>query len=292
MALKAGYPVVRKFTIDTGGTNDVYVDIGQCLSLINHRLYRQGRMYRCRVSITEPGATGGAAITTLPDAWWSRESYTKIRKIWMKRVEDIKEVQGKEGIGRWNDFKIGYDNSHHDNFGSALKPMLVTDATGTQAAMASSNEEWNLSELMDNDGNNNSFRMLGTSGTNEIGLIATYSNITNIFAPDPDESGSGAHIYADFAPQSAGGDDSDMDDQGDYPPYHETAFPQMEVLQGQILNVYGLGAAENAAGIQRLSTGYFDAPLGLLRINPMANQELTIEVQAGDYKGVHAPAWE
>ena len=290
MPVKSGYPVVRKFTIDTGGTSDVYVDIGQCLSLINHRLYRQGRNYRVRVSITSPNASGGAAITTLPDTWWARTAYSKVRKLWMTRVENKKKLDSKS-VGRWNDFKIGYDATHRTNFGSALKPMLITDATGTQAAMATSNEEWNLSELMDNDGNDNTFRFISTATTsNVVNVVQAYSNLDNIFAPDPDETGSGANIYADF--HDGIEDESDMDDQGDFPPYHETDFPQMEVLQSQLVCIFGLGAAETAAGIQRLSSGYFDAPLGLLRITPAANQELTIEVQAGDYKGVHGPAWE
>lgn len=288
MAVKAGYPVVRKFTIDTNGTNDVYVDIGQCLSLINHRLYRQGRNYRVRVSITSPVAVAGAAITTLPDSWWARRAYNKVKDLWMKRIADIKAVQGNRSIGRWNDFKVGYDATHRTNFTSALKPVLVTDATGTQAAMATSNEEWNLSELLDNDGNDNTFRMLSTASTSNVfNILQAYSNVDNVFAPDPDETGSGSQIYAEFAPVAGGGDASDMDDQGDFPPYHETAFPQMEVLQSQLVCT-----DPSAAGIQRLSSGYFDAPLGLIRIGSPTNNELTIEVQAGDYKGVHAPAWE
>lgn len=289
MARQSGYPVVRKFTIDTGGTSDVYVDIGQCLSLINHRLYRQGRMYRVKVSITSPSSSGGAALTTLPDTWWARRSYINVRKAWMDRVESIKKVGG--AVARWNDFKVGYDNTHHDNFTSALKPMLVTDATGTQSAMTAGNAEWALSGHLDNDGNVNTFRMLGTTSGTEFGVIDTYSHADNIFSPDPDETGTGSNAYTDLY-LGDGGDDSTMDDQGDYPPYNEVDFPQMEVLQAQILNIYGLGAAETAAGIQRLSSGYFDAPLGLIRITPAANQELTIEVQAGDYKGVHGPAWE
>lgn len=290
MPQKAKYPVCRKFTIDTGGTNDVYVDIGQCLSLINHRLYRQGRLYRCRVSITQPTSTSIHAITTLPDTWWARRAYNKVRDLWMTRVAN-KKALGVEAIGRWNDFKIGYDAAHRSNFTSALKPMLVTDATGTQAAMASSNEEWNLSELMDNDGNANTFRFISTTVTsNVVNVLDAYSDIQNIFAPDPDESGSGANIYSDF--HDGISDEGTMDDQGDNPPYHETDFPQMEVLSGQLISTADMGSPTNGQGIQRLSTGYFDAPLGLLRITPGANEELTIEVQAGDYKGVEAPAWE
>lgn len=292
MPAKSGYPVVRKFTIDSDGTSDIYVDIGECLSLINHRLYRQGRNYRVRVSITSPVSSQGVGVTTLPDTWWARTAYNKVRKLWMNRIGDIKENSGSEGVGRWNDFKVGYDATHRSAFTSTKKPELVTDATGTQGAMTLGNAEWALSELMDNDGNANTFRMLSTATTSNVfNVVAAYSNVDNIFSPDPDQSGVGAGAYGDFAPDSGAGDTS-MDTQGDYPPYHETAFPQMEVLQAQLVCIYGLGAAETAAGIARLSSGYFDAPLGLLRITPSASAEITIEVQTGDYKGVHGPAWE
>ena len=286
MPQNAGYPVVRKFTIDTDGTSDVYVDIGKCLSMINHRLYRQGRNYRCRVSITSPTQASSVAVTTLPDTWWARRAYNKVRDIWMMRVEAMKEAGA--AVGRWNDFKVGYDNTHHDNFSSTKDAEMVTDATGTQAAFALGNGEWNLSELLDNDGNDNTFRMLGTTSSTEFAIIDSYSHVTNVFAPDPDETGTGSNAYSDLMLGEAG-DDTDMDDQGDYPPYNEVDFPQLEVLQSQLVVL--AGAAE-VAGIQRLSSGYFDAPLGLLRLAAPTNNEITIEVMAGDYKGVAAPQWE
>ena len=287
----AGYPVLRKFTIDTGTSDgDVYVDIGQCLSLINHRLYRQGKLYRVRVSITSPSSMQMFAVTSLPDTWWARTAYNKVRDLWMSRVAAKKKLEPKS-VARWNDFKVAYDATHRTNFTSAKKPLLVTDATGTQAAMASSNEEWNLSELLDKDGDDNTFRMLSTSTTsNVVNIIQAYSNLDNIFSPDPSETGSGSNIYAQFDRGNAG-DDSDMDDQGDYPPYHETDFPQLEVHQGQLLAIT-IDGGDGHGGVTRFNTGYFDAPLGLLRIYSGADAELTIEVQEGDYKGVKAPDWK
>jgi hypothetical protein len=48
-------------------------------------------------------------------------------------------------------------------------------------------------------------------------------------------------------------------------------------------------------GGQRLSTGYFDAPLGIVIITSSSGHklfsqgtELSVEVKAGDYKGVHS----
>lgn len=289
MPQKAKYPVVRKFTIDTDGTSDVYVDVGQCLSMINHRLYRQGKLYRVRVRITDPSSMGLFAVTSLPDTWWARRSYNKVRDIWMMRVKAMKD--GGASVGRWNDFKVGYDNTHHDNFTSAKLPELVTDATGTQSAMTTGNAEWALSELNDNDGNDQTFRMLGNTNVNEFGIIQSYSNITNVFAPDPDETGSGGNVYADLM-LGEGGDDTDMDDQGDYPPYHETDFPQLEVHQGQLVSVVQDGGGGLSGAQGSYATGYFDAPLGLLRITSGASAELTIEVQEGDYKGVNAPDWK
>ena len=287
MPQKAKYPVVRKFTIDTDGTSDVYVDIGRCLSAMNHRLYRQGRLYRVRVSVTSPTNPGVTAITTLPDTWYARTAYNKVRDIWMTRIEGMKKEHGKLAVGRWNDFHVGYDATHRTNFTSSKLPEEVTDATGTQAAISLGNADWNLSPLLDNDGNEVTFRFLSkTSTSNVFNILDTFENAHNIFAPDP--SGTGASAYADFN-LGEGGDQSGLQDEGDYPPYHETDFPQLEVLQNTLVV---LGDSSGAARAGRMSTGYFDAPLGLLRITPTANEEITIEVQAGDYKGVEAPDWK
>jgi len=232
------------------------------------------------------------AVTSLPDTWWARDAYDKVRKLWMNRIEDIKEEQGTTAaVGRWNDFKIGYDETHRNAFSSSKLPELVTNATGTQQAISAGNSEWALSNLMDNDGNNNTFRFLGTSTTsNVVNVVDAYADITNIFSPDPEQTGSGAGIYGDFLPE-AGAGDTGMDTQGDYPPYHETDFPQLEVHQGQLVSVVQDGGGGLSGAQGSYATGYFDAPLGLLRITPGANAELTIEVQEGDYKGVNAPDW-
>ena len=291
-ARKAKYPVVRKFTIDTDGTSDIYVDVGRCLSMVNHRLYRQGRLYRVRVSITSPTQTSIHAVTALPDTWWARRAYSMVKDIWMSKVEARKKTLGKGSVGRWNDFKVGYDNTHRGAFGDSKLPELVTDATGTQAAMTTGNAQWELSVMNDNDGTATSFCMIGSSAsTGRFNVIDTYDNITNVFSPDPEETGQGMNSYADFYPPQHLNEDDSFEDDGEYPPYHETNFPQLEVLQGQLTCTADMGTPANGQGIQRLSTGYFDAPLGLLRITPGGNEELTIEVQAGDYKGVEAPEW-
>ena len=45
------------------------------------------------------------------------------------------------------------------------------------------------------------------------------------------------------------------------------------------------------SGAQKLSTGFFDAPLGLIILVPTAigdtDDMFELEVQSGDYKGVH-----
>jgi len=249
-------------------------------------------MYRCRVSLSTPTSVQSHAITTLADTWFGRKAYNRVKEVWMKRVSRIKADQGNTGVGRWNDFKIGYDESHRGSFSSAKKPLLVTDATGTQAAMASSNEEWELSSILDNDGNGVSFRFLSTATTSNVyNVLSAYGHTDNVFSPDPEDSGTGGNSLGDLF-LGDGGDQSGMDEVGDYPPYHETAFPQQEVLQAQLCTIYGLGAAETAAGIQRMSTGYFDVPLGLIKITNSADVEITIEVQEGDYKGVNAPEWK
>ena len=50
----------------------------------------------------------------------------------------------------------------------------------------------------------------------------------------------------------------------------------------------------SAAGAQRLSTGFFDAPCGIVMMvgnnSEWNSNKMYFEVKRGDYKGVHAPS--
>ena len=79
----------------------------------------------------------------------------------------------------------------------------------------------------------------------------------------------------------------DLQNDGNNPPYDAASN-----ASDPFVYVGTIGAV--ASGQQRHSTGFFDAPCGIVVITTSApsaiNSTLSFEVQAGDYKGVNAPS--
>jgi len=72
---------------------------------------------------------------------------------------------------------------------------------------------------------------------------------------------------------------------GNNPPYSVTSDSDPYV------KVASLYFRPGATGMQRLSTGFFDAPCGIFVLkmnNALSNDSVKLTVKAGDYKGVAA----
>lgn len=102
------------------GNSTKYIDIAQCASAVNRRLYQQGKCYYVsRVTVTAfgstPGSSGAAvSLMTLPDNWVTSNAWVKAKALWntMNKgvLHDNPSVKGK-----WADFKVLFDKDHYDN---------------------------------------------------------------------------------------------------------------------------------------------------------------------------------
>ena len=79
-----------------------------------------------------------------------------------------------------------------------------------------------------------------------------------------------------------------LSDDGNLPPYNRLNFENAVLVR-----VATLTSTNMNGGYAKLSTGYFDAPAGLVILNSVQSigdiQDLTLTVKEGKYKGVHAP---
>jgi hypothetical protein len=85
-----------------------------------------------------------------------------------------------------------------------------------------------------------------------------------------------------------------LESRGDEPPYNATSWEAVWVKVGELY--------QTSTGAQSLSTGLFQAPLGLLYLYnygsamqagptpPFAESRLSVSVLPGTYKGVHSDA--
>lgn len=129
-----------------GSSGTKYIDIAQCASMVNRRLYRQGRCYY--VSKITAVMAGGGSITlcTLPDTWVISNAWVKAFNLW-KSMQNRVLKDNPSVKGKWRDFKVFFDPAHvNGGFGASgptdnLKP---SDCAGTEIK----DGEWNMSTLV------------------------------------------------------------------------------------------------------------------------------------------------
>lgn len=280
------YPITRQFPllIDGSADTNAVIRIDRALSGINHRLYRQSRMYTAKVDLDADAPSGTTVdVWALCDTWWLHKAYRLAYETFM---ENSKEERGqlKTSVSRWNDFRV--DHGLGVAFQKDLMPSGNLDPTGAvQIYGTGSNTEYHMSEVHDSGGVQKSFAFAGSSA-NVFNIITEYDQTGNT-SQDPGVS-LGAVAYDGLTDELDDGQMQHLSADGNLAPYNVTNLETAVWIKVATLNVA-------AAGTQKLSTGFFKAPAGMVCIvsnAPLANDAtlLNLEVKGGDYKGVHAPS--
>ena len=96
--------------LDTPYQVPTVVDLGACLSRINHRLFRQGRQYKVRVQadINSFGSNDPRIeVYALAPTWWVNAAWRKAKAAYDGAMSDEKKVLAKENLAKWRDFRVG-----------------------------------------------------------------------------------------------------------------------------------------------------------------------------------------
>lgn len=272
------YPVARTTALAATGVEvDYYeLDVARNLSVMNHRLYRQGKTYSCKIDL-DPGQAVKYTIYALVDTWYVQKAWQLARATYLRSTADERAVMSKQKIARWEDFRVaaGLSGSAQD-----LIPFRYSNGLAGAADTAG---EFFLSNITLSDGTSvRSFTWGSSSGT-EFGILDEYDQ-----SGDTDLAPSTADANQPY--QGTDGDvhESQMDAlaaRGNAPPYDAQNFNARVWVKIAVL--------DGVSAHGKLSTGYFNAPCGLIAVQPSAastpiNGQLSLTVQAGDYKGVKA----
>jgi hypothetical protein len=281
---KKHYPVQRKMTLgvalpSTPDTN-LLIRTDKLLSNVNHRLYRQSRVYNVKVDIDADLADGDfVKVYALADTWYNMKAYQ-----FAKKTFDENSAQELEQLGadkaRWNDFRV----DHGDTIQQELEAIQFIGSTGTRFTGG----EYVMSEVTDSAGTTQTFRWVG-SAANTFNIIDEYDR-----TGDTAQSPTFAQASVAYDGLEDEMDDSQMDHlsgDGNLPPYDGRVLENQAWVLVATLFI-------RATGTNKLSTGYFNAPCGLIRIDTggalnaqTITENISMEVKAGDYKGVHAPSY-
>ena len=115
----------------TGGqTDNFYIDLSQCASLVNRRFYRQGINWAVSSIKITSAVTGSISCLKLPNTWVMSNAWEKGFRAWQKMNNDaLSEAESVKP--KFYDFKI-YANSEHQTDGVS-RNLLPRSGNGVAA---------------------------------------------------------------------------------------------------------------------------------------------------------------
>ncbi len=286
-------------------SDSVYIDVAQCLSIVNRKLVRQGQVFKIknmRAYTNDDDVVSMLKVGTLPRTWPMFNAYKKARGLWNDHNLDALDDLGSGNLPSYYDFKVFMDPNHvtnHLGAGSDAN-LLPVDFEDNAAATG----EWLYSQFADSGGSSNEhyLHMLGghmsdvdTEGTNDagdilettysVGAILAYQQSRGFPFAGADATGGEQQAAADLRKGPWGllrGDDDQTVQvianlgQNDQPPYSLEQYPgSRENLSAPSTVFYGrLTALTHAGTSQSTAIPQFEAPLGLIRIEADAEGDL------------------
>ena len=284
------YPVVRKLrlaeqtAVVAGGR---FMDVARCLSIANRRLYRQSRTYTCKIDldIGSAHALQGVDVYVLRDSWDTHGAYKFAMENYYNAMREELAL-GKGADTRWHDFRVKPDFQSDELIVSAARP---NSATATMDLVKLPTGDYDYAEVVDAAGVQHSF-VLSNASANEYSVLEQWGDRDRVQG-DP-ASASTTMPYADLTEDA---DEANYDlirGAGATPPYSTSVSSSAEYGWHKVATM-----KQDASGALKLSSGFFEAPLGYIVLvstafpgGVVSSDELPImcTVQTGDYKGVKA----
>jgi len=285
-----------------------YVDLAQDLSMVNRRLYKQGKVYA--VAGVTFGFNGSATtnnvsvtVSTAGDTWSVQNSFIKAKALW-NQMNALVLKDNPSIKGTWHDFKVRLDDH--------------MQAAGTQTVL-----DGDLNAVLDGEWDYSTFVMpqhevdpatglplaadeftshlVGDNTATSMGLVKAYGESRSTVQPvDPAVPASMSTSFFNLLTDSGSQEPELADvieDANDEPPYHETAYPggQSNADSAWIQQV---GMASGSIPLGRVPG--FQAECGLIKFtmagflsngagDPSFEEILVIvHLMPGNYQGVLA----
>ena len=272
------YPVVRKFSLSNGAAANTVVDTARNLSVANRRLMRFGRYYEGKIDLRHDYAGPAIEVYVLRDDWAVQKAFQLAYQQYLDNTMDEREDMASNQVARWEDFRV----RHGLSLATQEAQPVLHNAAGTAVVLSAG--EFALSNVTDAAGTERTFTW-GAAAADRYSILVEYDKTDNTQNSSSSITADGAYSGIDADNQENTADNLKTD--GNAPPYDaggvnaSSPWVRVAVLGG-------------TAGTQKLSSGFFTAPCGLILLKGYGgddtNYSASLEVKAGDYKGVHAPS--
>jgi hypothetical protein len=272
------YPVVLGSELGSVTENTAlrFLQVDQELSKLNRRLYRMGRYYKVKIDY-KAQPLEDIEVYALRDDWAVQKAYQMAYKMYLENTADERARLGDGQVARWEDFRVD-----HGLTGNQLLGVLHDTSMG---AALLQDGEFQLANVVDGSNVEKSFSW-GAATASKYSMLAEYDLHGNA-----QSSPSSVPISGPYENINTDVDSNTMDNlqgDGNFPPYNRDSVG----AASPFVRIATLGSGAN--GSQRLSTGFFTAPCGIVvcvgSSTGWDSNALRFEVAKGDYKGVHAPS--
>ena len=252
-----------------------FIDVGESLSNVNHRIYRQGKSYTCKVDLDNTATlTGAIEVYALVDTWYIQKAWQLAMQAYQEATADERANMSESKIARWEDFRVSVGMT-----ANRLRPYRYNSSlTGAR----DTDGEITISEVTLADGTERTFTWSTSPAANEFSILGEYDSGGQA-GQDPTESGLETdNPYGGLQADVHDSQSQDLATRGNQPPYNRTSFGSHWMKVATLAN--------DGNGSQRLTTGFFNAPCGLVVLRaPTADTvftgQVSLTVKAGAYKG-------
>ncbi len=282
-----------------------YIDIAQCLSMINRKLVRQGQVFKVKnfnIYSKDESPVTTFKIGVLPRTWMMFNSYRKARALWLQQAQRAYADLGEGNLPKYLDFKVLADVKHYTNKAAGSDLLLPMDFDENLATMT--DVDWDYSKLHTADSTSDAMyiHMVGphyTEGGSEdddLEQSATLASAGAILAyqqsrgqPFEDIDATGSKQQTAYAlNRGPFGSLTAVDDQqtdivtthsadNDSPPYDVNEFAGGGGELRELITIGTGRIPQKTVGgpVSRLPT--FEAPLGLIRVEVDAGSAMSSE---------------
>lgn len=277
---------------DFAGTGQV-VRTDMLASQMNAQLFRQGYVYDVKLDL-EADSTQTVHVWALNPSWILKRAWMLAKQQFENNIKEEMAMTPKASRARWRDFRI---NDCLVGYGVA-KPLVfeVPDAAQaiTHDPITAGRAEYDHSRVYTEE---------AAAGW-DFGLNAM-ANCFDIFdeyqknwqvLESPVEGGEDDVPYDVLSQDTHSESITELKENGNLPPYdNATDSFAGGTYDRKWIYIGTLGSATN--GAQKLTTGMFEAPLGLIAIqgytgSTFATADLKLTLGKGQYKGVSARRME
>lgn len=296
--MKRGATTVTEFPIapqtQSSPLHGGWFSIPRCLGRMNNRLYRDHRNYYASLSLNSASQTQSPILVyTLAPSWYVQGALRAAKKMHDTAMREERKTVKQ---ARWYDFRLDLDID-----GAIYDEMLPYGITQNMTGLAAhSADEIVASRVADASGNQRVFTLRTATGGVRPGgtafnVFQEYDAMADTPVDNPAVSG-GVAPYDDLTAENDTENMANLQFRGDVPPYNGDSFDAYWVQVGELY--------VNAQGAQSLSTGMFQAPLGVVLLTGpggtgygdidgginIDQARLNLHVAPGNYKGVHVDA--